>query len=352
MSYLEIGTAVLASTAMPSSSLARLSIAVAALSLVVAAAEQQASAQGAASCQAEKEAFEADRTGAKLEAFAKCHEDGGRVASAWKAYKELQLLAHGAGDVELKGRAQEREKALEARLPKIRIDVRAAEMKGLVVQLDGATVDPARYGHDEIVDPGDHEIRVVRGEQVLETKRIGVLEKDRQIVSLDFEAILRAAPPLPAPVAPAPPVAPGPAPVIQPGGRPLTDLGYDETNQPPAHWAQTMGYVFLSIGLVGGAAFGALEGAALAVKGNADCSDAIEDHTYCSPKGFDEMGTARTLAEAGQWLGVTGAVFLVGGIIALVAAPSTKVDASPPRVSVVPVPLPQGAGLLVAGSLP
>jgi hypothetical protein len=117
------------------------------------------------------------------------------------------------------------------------------------------------------------------------------------------------------------------------------------------HWATTLGYVLLGIGLTEGALFGALAGAALGVSGGADCTHVLDDRNICSDAGLEDMSQARGLAEAAQWLGITGIVVLGGSILSLALAPGAKVSASVSSIVVVPVPLDGGAAVVVGGSL-
>jgi hypothetical protein len=88
--------------------------------------------------------------------LAACHEQIGKLATAWSEFTDAAELAHGAHDPREDAAKQEAD-ALSARLAHVRIIAPATPIDGLAVHRDDVDVTPL-IGTDIAVDAGDHEI--------------------------------------------------------------------------------------------------------------------------------------------------------------------------------------------------
>lgn len=87
--------------------------------------------------------------------LAECYEHTGRVASAWRLWREVAQLAMRAGEPAREQLASEHAKALEPKLSYVTVSVApGADTSGLVVKRDGHDLERAKLGAAEPVDPG------------------------------------------------------------------------------------------------------------------------------------------------------------------------------------------------------
>lgn len=124
--------------------------------------------------------------------LADCEERRGRVATAWEGWRHaLDLLPPNDDRRPL---AEQRAKALEKRLPRIGVKIEP----GARVLRDGTELPSASLETPLPVDPGPHEITVVRGER-RESHKVLVAEGESRIMVFDLGVA-----PGPSPTAPAP----------------------------------------------------------------------------------------------------------------------------------------------------
>jgi hypothetical protein len=100
-----------------------------------------------------------DPGGGTLLNLAACHEKEGRVATAYAEYQEALSIALRDGRRDRESIARDRAKALEARLPKLRVQLEKAE-RGVVFVLDGAPLTDMVQQTPTALDPGPHELKV------------------------------------------------------------------------------------------------------------------------------------------------------------------------------------------------
>ncbi len=301
-------------------------------------------------CAPEQSAADAAATVGTLSALGACLEKAGKLVRAEATYERLAGVARTTGDKDAETSATNKVSALDARAPKLRVEV-VGNLGDLVVELDGAALAASDFGLARPVDPGDHVIRVRRGATVLKSDDVIVIEMSKQTYTVDVAAVLGSKPPVaPAPVAPGPasPSPAQPAPSSPPPSQ--LDLRRPDGEAPPDDlaWMGTVGTVTIAVGTVAVLTFAGLEVGALAMKGTADCTSLPDDTDACTSVGFDQLATARTLAEAGQWVGIAGAVVLATGIgfaIGYGASSESK------RTSFWVSPTVGGASLVVGGTL-
>lgn len=87
-----------------------------------------------------------------------CYEKAGKVASAWAAFLDATSMAKASQQPAREKLARARAKALEARLPKLVLDVDTSAEPGMEILRDGALVGAASFGTAIAVDPGAHDV--------------------------------------------------------------------------------------------------------------------------------------------------------------------------------------------------
>lgn len=271
--------------------------------------------QWAAACPKFEASYKLDKTLGTLMNLADCEEHVDRIATAWAHWGEAVELAQKAGDKRADF-ATKRRDALTKRLPMIRIEV-AAGTSTLAIFRDGVRIDPAAYGVPLPSDPGTRTLTVRRGDETLAEKKVTAKESDTQVVSFDLVAIEKAAPP------------PRAASSAQ----------------------RTAGFVVGGIGVGAVLIAGGLEIGALVAKGTAGSPGHCTEK-FCTPKGTEAIARARTLANAGQWLGIGGILVTAVGLTLVLTSPSSTAPAKAALpFSVAPWLGPGTAGIAVGGAL-
>jgi hypothetical protein len=97
---------------------------------------------------------------------------------------------------------------------------------------------------------------------------------------------------------------------------------------------------------------GGLELGAIVTKSQTNAAGACVSN-LCTPSGYSTVSHARTLANAGQWLGIGGILVTAVGVTLVATAPSGKAAATekPAAITVSPWAGPGGAGISVGGAL-
>lgn len=122
--------------------------------------------------------------------LADCQEKSGKIASAWANFLEVASQARAQGQGDRERAALKRSGQLEARLPKLRIDVpEANRVPGLEIRRDGALVGSAQWGSPVPVDPGEHElVATAPGKRTLSQKVRAEVGKTNTLVLPPLEA--------------------------------------------------------------------------------------------------------------------------------------------------------------------
>jgi hypothetical protein len=89
--------------------------------------------------------------------LADCYEHVGRTASAFALFDQVARIARSAGKFERERSAKERAAALEPKLARVRLAVKAPA-PGLEVRIDDVLVEKAAWTEPFSVDPGAHRI--------------------------------------------------------------------------------------------------------------------------------------------------------------------------------------------------
>lgn len=91
--------------------------------------------------------------------LADCNEHLGKTATAWSGFLDVAAAAKAAGQPKRESVARDRAKAIEARVPKLVVEV-PKPTSGMEVRRDGVVVGSAEWGTAVPVDPGTHHVVV------------------------------------------------------------------------------------------------------------------------------------------------------------------------------------------------
>ena len=249
----------------------------------------------AEACPRFERAQKLDPSGGTLLNLALCHEQEGKLASAWAEFNEALSIAVRDGRRDRASAAEEHLESLRARLSRVRVSVSAAaRTPGLRVSLDGRELPSEAIDVGVPVDPGEH---------VVEATAPG---------RAPFRSTVRA-------------MGPGELPVLV---TPLeADRGAPPTAPPPATrgGASTRtwvlgGVVVVAGGLAGGAAI-------LARQARSDALDACPDKMGCDASAVDRNRTAVRLADAATVLTSLAAVS-AGALVWSILDDRTQIAAS------------------------
>jgi tetratricopeptide (TPR) repeat protein len=98
--------------------------------------------------------------GTKLN-VAKCYEEWGKLATAWRWYTDAEHMAQAAKD-ERAPRIHEVAAALDASVPRLTVILpRGVRADAVVVKLDGVALAAGALGSEQRVDPGPHQLDAI-----------------------------------------------------------------------------------------------------------------------------------------------------------------------------------------------
>lgn len=298
----------------------------------------------ATACPKFEASYKLDRAVGTLLNLADCHEHIGKTASAWAEWNEaIELAKRNKDDVREKF-ATKRRNQIEPKLARLKVEV-TNPVASLSVYRDQSLLADATYNTALPIDPGEHEISVRRGDQVLKREPVTTKQGETSTVSFDLKALDEATPatetPPPPPTTTAPPSATAPPP--PPPATP-----------PPSSSQKTIGFVVGGAGVLALLVAGGLEIAALSKKSKADEPDQCVNN-YCSPNGFKTVDDAKNLATIGQWVGVGGVLLTAVGATLILTSPSTEAPKTgrkrQPRLHAGGWMAPTGGGVSFGGAL-
>jgi hypothetical protein len=275
-----------------------------------------------------------DPGGGTLLNLALCYDKLGKLATAYADYHDALAQAVADHRRDREQFARDRMAALDARLPRIQLDVVGAPTDA-AVELDGTGVPPTAWPTAIPVDPGAHTVHATATGRPTLDVTVVVGESDTRPVRIDLGPVIE--PPGPSTTAVVAP-APSPVPTLSVTVAPTAEAPRTELRRPVSFWI---------IGGLGVVAFGvSVVTGVLAMNAHSDVqSKCNTDRGYCSdPSGVDSASRERTYA----WIS-TGTV--VGGALACVLAISLPMEEhvlkpakTALRVGAVPAP---GGGLVV-----
>ncbi len=117
--------------------------------------------------------------------LAVCHEQTGKVATAWVQYQQVLTSARAEGQSERERLATERIAAVEARVPWLTIGVSTGEpVHGFAVHLDGAPLEPMAWNREMPVDPGEHRVMATAPERKTWERQFVLREGQRMTIEV------------------------------------------------------------------------------------------------------------------------------------------------------------------------
>ncbi|HWL85485.1 MAG TPA: hypothetical protein VNO21_06765 [Polyangiaceae bacterium] len=241
--------------------------------------------------------------------LANCYEHTARSATAWATFLNVAGEAKAAGQSAREKVARDRAQALEPKLSKLIISVRAADVAGLKVTRDAVEIGRTQWGTPIPIDAGEHRIAVSAPGKRSWEKSVHVavdgLTVNVEIPALQDDPTARDAPPATGASAAE--------------GSPAN--GGEGTNEEhPGRTQRTIGVVTAAVGIVGigaGTVFGFMSRSKRDDANNGHCNA----DNRCDDTGLQlrddalHDGTFSTIAFA------AGGAALVGGIVLFATAP-------------------------------
>jgi tetratricopeptide (TPR) repeat protein len=252
-------------------------------------------------CQKFAESQRLDPGGGTLLNLARCHEQEGRLASAWSEFQAAQSLARDGNRPDREAEATYRISALEPRLSRLSIVVpAAADITGLVVERDGRELGRGAWSTAIPIDGGEHVVRATApGRQPFTLSIVIGRELDQQTIEVPILAALpepMRLPPVAAPAA-SPPL-PLPVPLVE-----------AETFTPARlRW---LGIGSAALGIVAWAGSGYALATALSAK-HAAAADCYVDG--CGARGMRKRSDAVSRGNLATLLGIGGAMLVGTGV--------------------------------------
>lgn len=132
--------------------------------------------------------------------LALCHEQSGKWASAWRAYRDAAARATTSGDSAVVVLAQKRAAAVEPRLSRLvlRLDASTSAVQGLEVMCDGNALPLTANGVALELDPGEHVVTASAPGRFpfSQTVRVGEGAGNYEVaISLPLQQTITTAPP-------------------------------------------------------------------------------------------------------------------------------------------------------------
>ncbi|MBS2014371.1 MAG: hypothetical protein JST00_15900 [Deltaproteobacteria bacterium] len=282
--------------------------------------------------------------------LADCNEHVGKTATAWAGFLDVAAQAKAANQGEREKVARRRAQALEAKLPKLVVEV-PSPLPGLEIKRDGTLVGGATYGTAIPIDPGAHKIvATAPGKQPWETQ-VQATEGKTTRVSIPRElpnAIVAAAP-APAPNAPPP----SPAPLPPASGVTSSSFTTTESFPPPVTeergtTQRTLGWIVAGLGAAGlgvGGAFG------ISSMSNRDEARQYCTGDLCNAQGVSLRDDAIRDGNVATVTMIAGGAALAGGLLlVLTAGHGASKEESTSRLRAAPSVAQNGGGLSIQGA--
>jgi hypothetical protein len=232
--------------------------------------------------------------------LAACFEKLGRVASAWKTYREAaERLPH--GDARAR-HSEEQARALEPKLPKLTLSP-GPGAENVIVELNGTELGAASLGLALPVDPGEQRIIVRAPGREARTMTVTLAVSETKQVT----------------------VSPGKATAPEPGARPPESApASDSAASDDGSGQRTLGWVLGGVG-VAGLAVSAVTGVMVLDRKNTVDEECTND--LCTAKGDEAAASGRTLSTVSTIAFVAGAAGVGVGAYFLLSAPDAPVSA-------------------------
>lgn len=325
---------------------------VAAEQLFVEGRELMAQQQFEAACPKLQASLELDPASGTQINLARCYEKLGKLASAWRHYREASDRAVRDGNTERAQAARKFAAELEPRLPRLIIKLRSPAgppgvpgMPGVVVRRDGMPVSAALFGTAVYVDPGPHEVTATAPGRAPFSTTVTVAEAATSTVEIP-ELAPAAAPPATETTVPGAPASPDsqsspssedspptlrerapPRPAITPPAGPGGRVDAGRARPRTTSQRRVAGLITGGAGLV---ALGI--GLGIGATASSTWNDAFDsglcdrDTLQCTIEGRDQVDTARSRARVSSIVGGVGIAAAVTGAVLYFTAPRSHQD--------------------------
>jgi serine/threonine-protein kinase len=237
-----------------------------------------------------------------LLALALCHEGQGKLATAWREFRQALPLAQGEKRRDRESLAQSHVNELTPRLPKLVVSVPrdVAQNAGFAIRIDGERLDAGSYNMSTPLDPGDHVIEAVSDGKTSWRGSVSLVERETKTLLI-------------------------------PGSSPArTDEHHTDTDRTPSGGLplREIGIALVSVGgvaLITGSIFGLS-----AISKNSDATDKCPNPNACAdPEALKLNDESRSAATASTILIIGGVVFAAGGAALILTSPSKRAAAGP-----------------------
>ena len=284
-------------------------------------------------CKLFEESFKLDPGIGGQANIAKCYEDWGKLAVAYRAYQKAEAMAKAAHDSRA-GEIHERIEKLANEMPKVTIHIpKGAETEGLKVTIDGAEIAADSLTDPQPVDPGSHLLEYSLPGVKKKTKVVPVERGGASDVTLDLppkkkDVVVTTEPDKVKPV------------VVKPAGDP------GKSRKLLAYGVAGGGVVMVGVSTV------------LTLTAKSKYDDALKSHCMgatdmCDMTGLDATHSARTRANIGTGFFIAGLAAVGAGAFLYFTAPRHHADtesAEPESAFyVAPTLSSDGGGLVVGG---
>jgi hypothetical protein len=277
--------------------------------------------------------------------LAHCWEKLGRTASAWGAFLDVAAAANREGQGKRESAARERATALEAKLTRLRIDVRSP-VEGLTVTRAGEEVGQAVWGEAMPVDPGTQHIEASAPGKKLWSKDIEVTGVGRT-ARVEVPALEDVAPAIP-----------------EPEPMPQTEAPMQAVGEDSGGGGMSGGRLAGTLLLAGVGAGGVVTGVIFGLKTNSETEQAKQlcnggpDGTACDsadPVGEEaEMNDHRDKAKQARTISYVafgaGGAALIGSAVLWLTAPSGSSNGGSAGLQMRPILAPGLASLSLRGT--
>jgi hypothetical protein len=271
-----------------------------------------------------------------------CYRAQGRRAKAWEVYKGVvddvpTLVKQAKGFTEqskVKKRGEEAQSRIDEIEPKLGwivlvVPDAVKNLEGLVLQVDGSSIDTAKFGIRMPVDRGEHVVDVSAKGKKTWDKTVALVEGAE--LSVAIQPLEDDVPPVKS--GPTPP--PGPnQPEVKPPPDPIVPVG---GNKPPpdtikpvpdtkSEFFSTQRIIGLSLGIVGAGAMigGAVFGSQAIEKRDASEASGNCIGNRCNDAGISLRQESLAAANASTGLFIGGGVTLAAGVTLFLLAPKRK----------------------------
>lgn len=302
-------------------------------------------------CPKLEESYRQDPSTGTLLALAMCQEGQGKIASAWSSFVEAAGRAQREASELRERAARQRAEALEARLPKLTVEVprEIASLPDLRVDRNGAELPKAGWGSPVPVDPGEYTIEVTAAGKQPWTERFSLAEAEEKKVVVGDLVDAPTTQTTPSSAGPAADGISGKRQTEPPGARAASMQDMPPRPQGPSPY-RTIGMITAGVGVASLGVGGYFGWRAKSLDDQSYSGGKCDDATGCDDDGYKKRKDALRAGDLATGFAIGGAVATAVGVTLYFMGDSGSSGAST-NVAISPMGLPDGAGVQVRGAL-